>query len=623
MSANDPWYEAATDDTDIAQRVFGYLDSLESDQSLIRALNALNARQYAAKDVMGIGGNRGIGSFSINGSSYRVTENIVASVIDTWVALIAATRPLPMFITEGAEWSKQQAAKQYTKFVRGQYKELGVYNTWVKSARDGGVFGTGAVKVAADRWSKRPFVDRVLCDNIVVDEQEAREADPRQMHQRRWVDLGVLKAHYPDKAEELDKGDKARQVGVRMGRGHTNMVEVVESWHLPSEPKAEDGRYIVSTRDVVLEDERYKKDYFPFVFYRFTEPLTGFYGAGIAEPLTNLQQDLIDLNSFIKAAHRRIIRPDVYVDFDQRMPDKFFETGMGRLFRTRGGKAPTFYTPQALNAETYNERRYIVERAFALMGVSEMSAQAKKQPGITSGVAINAISDLQSGRFGIQSEMFEDVHCQTAQRMTWVMKDLDGSANVTVAFKAKHFVETIKWSDVDPKEDVYHVDIEASSLMSKTPAGRLQQSMDFFQMGIFDKRQFLQAVDMPDTQRLMDVEAVSYQYAEYAIEKCLSGEFVMPEPFEDLTLCIKLTQLAYLKARLDGAPEDILEILQRRIDMAQQMIQQATPPPAPAAPMLPPGGPLPPDAGMGMPGGPPQGVVPGMGLPGPGMPLPA
>lgn len=625
------WWRVEEDD--VAGAIFAYVASLDSWQRMRQTINAENAKFYWGKDVYGIGGPRAIGSFtSATGSEYSITENAIASVVDTAVSLIAGNRPKPVFLTEGEGWAKGRQAKKLGQFVLGLYDRLKIYQLATRIFKDCCVFDVAALKVYADDKAGLPCVERVLSDDIVVDEQESRTTTPRQMHQRRWVDRGVLARLYPEQAAEIWRADAS---GVRRGtsRAQGNMVEVLESWHLPSEEGADDGLYVVCVQGTCLYREKYEKDYFPFVFLKWNSPLTGFYGQGIVEPLTLLQMDLNEKNKFIRRCQRAIIRPDIYGAFNQRMPDAFFETGVGRFFQTRDGKPPTFYTPQALNAETYNERERIVQRMFAIAGVGEMQAQGKKQSGVESGIAIREVNDIQAGRFGIQAEAYEDFHLEVAQRLVWCMRDLsaESGAKTTVAFRAKHFAQTIKWTDVDPKEDAFHVTIQAASLISRTPAGQRQEAMDLFQMSLIDKAEFRHLVNWPDEQASMDIQDAAFQYAMYAVEKICEGTFVRPEPFEDLVLCVKYTQLSRIKAKLDGAPGDVLEMLQLRIDMAiqlQQDAEAATAPP-PAAPMGasgmggPPG--MDPLAGMGaggMPGAPPQGMVPGAPLPGAGMPLP-
>jgi hypothetical protein len=623
---SDFWWQCKDKSETMAGLVFGHLRTLDTQQSVRAAVNAENAALRWGKSVYGIGGPRNIGHFTYGNRTTAITENCLASVCQTAKAMIAANRPLPTFLTDGAEWTKQQHAKRLGKFVVGMYDRLKVYQKWTQGVDDAITFGTGAVKVHAVRGA--PVAERTIIDDIIVDEQEARDCMPRQIHQRRYVDRDVLRHLYPgDKHAEAIARASAMKGVVPGGTRTTNLVEMVESWHLPSEEGADDGVYSACVENHCLSTAPYKHDYFPFVFYRWEAPITGFYGKGLVEDLTYLQMELDALNAFIRKCQRLVVRPMIFGDYDQRMPSAFFENNIAQFFRTKGARPPTFYTPTALGAETYNERERLVKRMFDLAGIGEMSAQGKKQPGVESGVAIRAVNDIQQGRFAIQAESFEDAHLETAQRLVWCMKDIDAKdrGKLVVAFRAKRFVETIDWNSVDPKEDVFTVDIEAQSIFGRTPAGRLQSVMDLFQMGMLDKPEALHVLDAKDLERAQDINDAAFRYAEYAIERIQEGTFVPPEPFEDLNLCIKRTQMARLKAKLDGAPEDVLEMLQLRIDMAQRLLEDAAKPAQQSVAPDASGQPMGADPAMaaGMPGAPPQGVVPGAPLPGPGEPLPA
>ena len=52
------------------------------------------------------------------------------------------------------------------------------------------------------------------------------------------------------------------------------------------------------------------------------------------------------------------------------------------------------------------------------------------------------------------------------------------------------------------------------------------------------------------------------------------GEFVHPEPYQDLMLALKLSQTTYLQAKMDKAPEDRLEMIRRYIEACKRLIDK-------------------------------------------------
>jgi hypothetical protein len=75
--------------------------------------------------------------------------------------------------------------------------------------------------------------------------------------------------------------------------GHeAEMIECVESWHLPSVNDADDGRHVIHMKNVILEDEQYTYTRFPFVFMTWGDACVGFAGISLAEQLKNIQMEI-------------------------------------------------------------------------------------------------------------------------------------------------------------------------------------------------------------------------------------------------------------------------------------------------------------------------------------------
>src|SRR5690348_5120557 len=190
----DFWWQTErgeSNSNELSGRVMGYIRGLETAQSMVRALNRENARLYSCRELDGIG-VAPIGSVTIGGGGpITITENVIGSVVDTAVALIASNRPKPVFIPDGGDWELRQRAKDQNKFLVGLYDKIKTYPKAQKAFRDACIFGTGPVKVLGK--DGLPSLERVIPDDLIVDEQEARDCEPRQMHQRKWIDSEVLK----------------------------------------------------------------------------------------------------------------------------------------------------------------------------------------------------------------------------------------------------------------------------------------------------------------------------------------------------------------------------------------------------------------------------------------------
>jgi hypothetical protein len=517
--------------------------------------------------------------------------------------MIARNRPKPTFQTDGADWSTKQRAKKLEKFVLGLYQKLDIYAQGVRVFRDATIFGTGALILYAE--DGEICAERVPIDDVVVDEREARDGNPRQMHRRIFVDKEFFAAQYPDKADEI-RNSPSVYAGEQLAE--SGQIVAIESWRLPSKPGAKDGMHCICVANATLECEKYTKDYFPFVFFRWSEPIIGFYGQGLAELVTGIQLRINKLNRFIDRCQDLISVPRVFMDVAGKVPKAHLSNEIGQVIPTRGGaKSVQFMTPPAVAPETYQRLSDLKRSAFELAGISQLSAQSKKPADLASGAALREYNDIESARFAIQAQNFEEFHMEVAQRIVWLAKETykDGKK---VTFQARKFVQSIDWKDVDPEEDTFRIDVEAASIMSRTPAGRLDACVEMFQYGAITQDEFRRLLGHPDLEREMDIETAAIEDIEATIEELRNGEYHPPEPTQDLEMGVNRIKLAERLARREGAPEDILENFRTWLSQAGAMLSNAMKPQAPA-----PMGAMPPEA---MPGGPAGAMPPGPPMPG-------
>ncbi len=617
------------DEEEAGEVLFSYVRSLEEQMRDRVQQNIRLAKLYSNCELPGIDWtlSSASGGGGLTTRAPRNSVNVVKSVCDTATALIAKNRPKATFVTDGGDFSTQRRAKMLEKFVVGQFQKNDVYNKAVGMFADAVQLGTGALKVFEDE--SYPCVERVLIDEIIVDEAECRTTGPRSLNHRKFVDKDVLIAQFPDHRKAIEEAHE--QQGGRMYTSYrkveSQQVVVVEAWHLRSGPKAKDGRHIIAIENgEPLYYEKYADDDFPFVFFRWRRPIVGFYGQGLAEDLAGKQLRINKLHKFIDDCQDLISVPRVFADHASRVLQAQFTNRIGEVIGYRG-RPPIFHNPQAVSAEVYSWLERIVASCYEEVGISRLDAQQKKPAGVESAVALRELTDIASGRFSIQEQNYEEAILSVARRLVTVSKRIYGrTKKLSTVFYDRTFVKRIDWSEVDMEEDLYCMGIEASSLLSRSPAGRLQGVVELAQTGLIKPPVALRLLGHPDLEREMDLENAGIEDIEATIENLLESRFEPPEPFQNLTLGIPRVQMAYLKARRDGAPEEVLEGMRQWMDQAQALLAPPAPPTDAAAleeqaqAMAEAAMPQDPMAMV-----PPAGVVPGMGptLPNPGTPDPA
>jgi hypothetical protein len=557
------------------KQVFTHVEAVEREQRDIHTNNVEYARLYSNREEPGLSPSQR--------ARFReadlVTENVISSVVDTATSLIGKSRPKIRILTDQADWSLQQTAKRLEKYLWGLFQALRIHESLTSIFRDACIFGTGVLKLYARKG--KVCVERALIDEIIVDENECPHGGlPRQMQHLRLVSKEVLKRLYPDHAEEIEKSSTAYRYEFAGYRPvDPGMVLVVETWHL-----GPDGRHAICVSEGTLLDEVYSEDWFPFVFYHWSPPLTGFYGQGLAEALLGFQIRINELNDFIQRCQDLIAVPRVALDAGSKVFKPHLDNEIGAII-PYVGKPPVFFTPTALNSEIYAYKEQLKAAAFEFAGVSKMAAQATRPEGIEAAVALRELSDNQNQRFSVQQQRFEDAAIQVAEMLcrlcskmyTVGKKGKDGSGPPKV-FMAESFVETIDWPEVDLDEKRFVLSVQAASIMSETPAGRLQRVIELAQYGVqLDQAELRRLLGNSDVASSDDVATSKLDDADWTIEELSHGRWPPIEGFSDLVLVIERATAAYLRAKRTGAPEDIQEGFRQWIHLAEQQIRPPPP----------------------------------------------
>ena len=148
-------------------------------------------------------------------------------------------------------------------------------------------------------------------------------------------------------------------------------------------------------------------------------------------------------------------------------------------------------------------------------------------------------------------------------------------------------LEKIEWKDVDLEEDRFELDIQPASLLSMSPAARLQAVTELAQVGQLDKSEVRHLLNHPDLEASNNRATADFRMCQKIEEQLLNGDDVSPEPFYNLDLQLFRMQLMYQEVQIDydDVPEEILESIRTYISqlksLQEQSVQAGVPPAAP------------------------------------------
>jgi len=521
-------------------------------------------------------------------SADRINLNVIQSVVDAATNKIAKNRPLPMFLTEGGSFEEKLRGKNLGKYIAGVFHAEKVHEKGQQAFRFGGILGKGFAKVF--RQGDSPKVEWVFPGEILVDEVEALYGMPRNLHQIKFISREVLKGTYAEKHKEaIEKA--STEEGNTASTTQLEHIRVVESWHLPSALGADDGRHVIAITGADLLNEPWRKDYFPFPEICWSPPVLGFWGRGLAEELYGLQIEINKLLMKIQKAYQLVGQPWVFTKQGNLVPPAKLRNEIAAVFKYKGEK-PDVKVFQAMHQEVYSHLDRLYNRAFEQSGISQLTAQSKKPAGIEAAVALRELNDIETERFVLIGQGYENFYMEIARQIIDVARDIhdnpqekakeeaDGK-RLSVRVPGKRFVETITWENVDLKDDQFVMKVFPVSSLPSTPSAKFQAVTERIEAGMLSKEQAMQLLDFPDLSAENDLGLAALENIDWTINEILEkGKLHFPDPFQNLQLGIERMHAALLMATTDGAPDEKLEMMREWIVTAEGLLSPPAPPEA-------------------------------------------
>lgn len=666
VALDNAWWQKKNDD-DMRHTLLAVVKDLEARQNYRRYAQQFHMRLYGSADYTGYSSyNQGRSAWRF--ASDRLTFNLVASVIDTAVAKIAKNKTVPRFLTEGGDWSMKRKAQALTKFIKGEFYRLKIYETCqLKVFKPGCIFGTGFLHVFQENG--RVAIDWIPPNELKVDDDEAIYGRPRSAYRVKIVNKEVLVAQFPQYRDQIMDAPRPKGEEV-LGYRADNQVKLTEAWHLPSKfpsplgydddstgeddvgpvdvsrgtggdccdkcgtdcegdccddccrkrkgKSKSDGRHVLSLENVTLVDEEYERDEFPWIKWHWKAPLFGYWGTGLAFEETPLQVELNKTLQRVQDCIHLVAVPRIFKPTHSNVNDAGIANAVGLIIPYDGDTPPTIWAGTAVPPDLMNHVGWIIKSGYELAGISQMSAQGQKPEGLDSGKALREFSDIEAERFAMQQQSWEQFYLEVTRHIIWNVKDIvrQGGEYVTHYPDKKSFLP-IDWNDIDLEEDQYVMQNFPTSMLSDTFAGRIADVQDLINIGAVDQAFAAELLQFPDLESEMNLQAAGVREILRVIEQIMEhGKYEQPDPLQNLTLGTKLMMYAYNEAKQDGLPQERLNMIQQWISTAKEILM----PPAPPMPPGPPPGAAPSVAG------PPSAPAPGAGLPpggAPPMPGPA
>lgn len=579
------WWNA-DNDKELANQLLSTAAYLKESQAYRYRQAAIYARLYGNMSLFSFAGSNMAKMDQMTGlPTDRPTFNLIQSATDTLVSRISQNRPSPVFLTDNSDYKERRLSKQLNNFILGEFYQTKAYDKAAIALRDALVEGTGVLKVYETQDNK-VGLERVLLTELLTDSNDSIYGEPRQIFQLKLIDRTVLmnlapkfksviktaEAAYPDNSSESSKTV-------------SDLVLVVEGWHLPSGKNAKDGRHTIACSSGVILDEIYEKDKFPFVFLHYSPRLLGFWSQGLAEQLMGTQMEINSLLFTISRAIKLIGVPRVFVEEGSKVTKASFNNDIGSLIYYRGVK-PSYEVAQAVPQELYAQLQRLIDYGFNQCGVSAMQASSQKPAGLNSGAAIRSYDDISTDRFAAVSRRYDNVFIDLAYLVTDLAKDIaERDGKYQTVYPGKDGTKQVDLPKMKLIEDPFVIQVFNQSSLPREPAGRMQKVTEMIQSGMISIKEGRRLLDYPDLDQVEKLANASEERILQILDKIVEdGVYTPPDPFMDLPLASELSTQYYNLYSACKLEEDRCQMIRDFFSQVQTLVQASLPPTAPLAP---------------------------------------
>ena len=496
---------------------------------------------------------------------------LIQSSIETAKAtLYAPQKPKPQFQTLGATWAARRMAYRADRACEGilNQRQGQFTNMWalmLDMATDAMVTGTGIVHVAADRAQKRIAHEIVSCADCYVDPIQGR--DPKDFFREAPISRDEAKLLYGSSIDLSKAAAYSQGSGAERGR-QNEIIPIHYAWRLPY-TKDKPGRWSVVIGAKEVDGGEWSCPAFPFVFLRWIPSRKSFWGLGIPDCQGAMARRVSDYDHrlwlrAICASGKRIYYPANAGIDESQLTSNEAVTAIGVDVAASGGALPQeSMTPPFTDSE-FNYRERNIQGFWDAVGISQVSAAARREQGISSGIGLMTLNDTKAGRQLTKGQAYEAAFVDLAFQHMWRLRELvEEDQNYAVSWPGKRLLLQIDvQSFKDLEDDAFAVSVAPASSLPHDPAGRQEMVQQLYRSGIISQQTTKRLLGWPEVDTELEVSQAETEWVDELISRYLNAEpetwsmaqYEAPERFMvDKIGAIGRFASAWFRARIDQA----------------------------------------------------------------------
>lgn len=543
--------------------------------------------------------------------------NVSRSAVDTGQAEIAARqRPKPMFITSGADWHTKRRAKRMDRFVEAwlhQRQGARYADIWELTEdifRDAAIDVGGVLKIVVDYERKKIGFERIPAYEIMVDPNDALGGDPQSWF--HVYDMSAKRAEamfVPGSGKSLEAQEIKQKIreSVKTGRittgtsgssmRVTKTVEIREAWYLPPSSD-EPGKHVFACDRGILYEEDWWWPTPPLAILVWTHEAFGIWGTGLVQSAATQHDKIqelalnVDERFRLCAQQRTYYKPGTVDEQQLKSNESHVLIPVSDMSQVpRDVQIPPITPAEEEHLATEIQRYFEIAT-----GISQANASSRKEAGVESGAAIQAVDDIKSVRFMPKARAYEMLFVRIGELIVRAARDLadDNGGKLIARWPGAKTFEEVDWKEASLEDEMFTVRVAPVSSMSRDPAQRLQIVEQLFGLGLLPKEKYFELLGMPDLDSVFEQESSESRWTDRLVDRYLDakddadlkkrGGFVEPDGYlMNPVGALAAVAQHYFDAMVNDAPEFNANLLRRFMSSLRRIIEQAMPQAAPGA----------------------------------------
>ena len=565
---HSPWYSLPYEQR--AMAIQSLVNGYKTAQSGRRSRYISNLENFEKRILGGYGAHA---YCEVKDAGYaRERLGLIRSAVQSAVANVyAPQKPKPQFQTLGADWATRRRAARLDKFCEGvlnqrQGRWINVWAMMIDAGVEAALQGQACIFVRADLAKKRITHDLIPLPDLFTDPVEGR--DPKNLFCRMPVGIDEAIGTYGLKGADAQAVVNAPAYewygNSKIVRPNvTRCVELQLAWRLPVGPD-QPGSWSAGVGGVTVDGGDWTAPAFPFVFLQWEPWRDGFWASGIGDEGGAQASELDDLDLRLYAREIIASGKKIYYQEGSLKPDDLMvNEAVTGVAVERGAMMPTETITPPFNPAELEYFKYKVSAFWDGIGISQVSAAARREQGVQSGVAIRTLNDTKAGRQLPKAQRYEQSYVDLAHQYVWRMRELmEDDPDYVLTWPGKGILRQMKASDADVEDDSFAITVAPASALPHDPAGRQQMIQDLYQGGLISQETAKQLMGWPDLDAELEVENAETEYIDMLIERYLdadrkkwgAGDYQGPEGFiVNKVGAIRRFASSYFRARIDQA----------------------------------------------------------------------